>query len=279
MPRLHSAPLLALASAIAFFSACSRRETLVQAGDRQGILHIGNGAEVQYLDPHLAGGAIDHNVLSSLSKVSVTLDEETLQPRPGMAARWEMSPDGLIYTFHLRPDARWSNGDPLTTRDFLYSFRRALTPALASEYKDVFYPVKNAEAYAKGQLTDFSQVGFQATDATTLRITLAQPTAYFLTLLRTNAWFPVHAASVEKAGAFDDRSARWTRTAPFVSNGPFRLREWRESQHLSVEKNPHYRDAAHVRPNEIRFYPSESSPKPRNSPSAPASFTPLGRPA
>ena len=258
MTRFHSALLLALVSAIGFLSACSRRETLVQAGDRQGVLHIGNGAEVQYLDPHLAGGAIDHNVLSSLFEGLVTLDEETLQPRPGMAARWEMSPDGLTYTFHLRPDAKWSNGDPLTTRDFLYSFRRALTPALASEYKDVFYPVKNAEAYAKGQLTDFSQVGFEAPDTTTLRITLAQPTAYFLTLLRTNAWFPVHAASVEKAGAFDDRSARWTRTAPFVSNGPFRLREWRESQHLAVEKNPNYWDVAHVRLNEIRFYPSES---------------------
>ena len=258
MFRLNATIRLALVCTTAAITGCSRRETLVQAGDRQGILHVGNGAEVQYLDPHIAGGSIDHNVLSALYEGLVTLDEETLLPRPGMATHWETSPDGRTYTFHLRPAARWSNGDPLTTRDFLYSFRRALTPTLASEYKDVFYPVKNAEAYAKGQLTDFTQVGFRALDATTLEITLTQPTAYFLTLLRTNAWFPVHAASVEKSGAFDDRSARWTRTAPFVSNGPFRLREWRESQHLAVEKNPHYWDAAQVRLNEIRFYPSES---------------------
>lgn len=240
------------------FAACARRETLVQSGNRDAVLHIGNGAEVQFLDPHIAGGSIDHNVLSALFEGLLTFDESTLQPRPGVASRWETSPDGLVYTFHLRPDARWSNGDPLTSRDFLYSFQRALTPALASEYKDVFYPVKNAEPFAKGVLTDFTQVGFRALTPSTLEIALARPTAYFLTLLRTNAWFPVHAASIEKAGSSSDRSARWTRTAPFISNGPFRLREWREGQHLSVEKNPHYWDAAHVRLNEIRFYPSES---------------------
>jgi oligopeptide transport system substrate-binding protein len=257
MPRLSHA-LICIFICAAITTACSRRETLVQAGNRQGILHVGNGAEVQYLDPHIAGGAIDHNVLSALFEGLITLDEETLQPRPGAAASWEISPDGLVYTFHLRSDAKWSNGDPLTTRDFLYSFRRALTPTLASEYKDIFYPVKNAEAFGKGTLTDFSQVGFRAVDATTLQITLHQPTAYFLTLLRNNVWFPVHAASVEKTGAFDDRSAKWTKTLPLVSNGPFRLREWRVNQHLVVEKNPHYWDAAKVRLNEIWFYPSES---------------------
>ncbi|MBC7367380.1 MAG: peptide ABC transporter substrate-binding protein, partial [Undibacterium sp.] len=258
MSRLNHALPFALACALALTTACSRRETLVQAGNRQGILHVGNGAEVQYLDPHIAGGQIDHNVLSALFEGLVTLDEETLQPRAGAAASWEISPEGLVYTFHLRPDAQWSNGDPLTTRDFLYSFRRALSPALASEYKDIFYPVKNAEAYAKGTLSDFSQVGFRALDATTLQIILHQPVPYFLTLLRNNVWFPVHAASVEKTGAFDDRSAKWTQTAPFVCNGPFRLREWRVNQHLVVEKNPHYWDAPHVRLNEIWFYPSES---------------------
>lgn len=237
---------------------CARRETRVEAGNRTAVLHVGCGAEVQYLDPHLAGGSIDHNVLSTLFEGLLTLDETTFQPRPGMAERWSVSNDGLVYTFHLRPSARWSNGDPITTRDFLFSFRRALTPALASEYKDVFYPVKNAEAFAKGEVTDFALVGFRAPDPLTLEITLTRPTAYFLTLLRTNAWFPVHAASVEKAGAFADRSARWTTMTPFVGNGPFRLREWRKDQHLSVEKNPHYWDAAQVRLNEIRFYPSES---------------------
>jgi oligopeptide transport system substrate-binding protein len=258
MFRLSTVLVLPISLVALGFAACARRETLVQSGNRDAVLHIGNGAEVQFLDPHIAGGSIDHNVLSALFEGLLTFDESTLQPRPGVASRWETSPEGLVYTFHLRPDARWSNGDPLTGRDFLYSFQRALTPALASEYKDVFYPVKNAELFAKGVLTDFAQVGFRAPTPSTLEITLARPTAYFLTLLRTNAWFPVHAASVAKAGPASDRSARWTRTAPFISNGPFRLREWREGQHLSVEKNPEYWDAGHVRLNEIRFYPSES---------------------
>jgi oligopeptide transport system substrate-binding protein len=240
--------------------ACAKRETTVAHGNRAGVLHVGNGAEVQSLDPHLAGGSVDHNVLSSLFEGLVTLDEETMQPRPGAAERWELSPDGLVYTFHLRAGARWSNGDPLTARDFLYSFRRALTPTLGSEYKDALFPVKNAEAFAHGRLTDFSAVGFRVRDDTTLEIALERPTAYFLTVLRANVCFPVHAASVERGGArFDDRTAKWTRGAPLVGNGPFRFREWKDHQHILVEKNPDYWDAAKVRLNQIYFYPSEST--------------------
>ncbi|MCX6954573.1 MAG: peptide ABC transporter substrate-binding protein [Verrucomicrobia bacterium] len=258
-------PLHLLAAALALLatlapSGCARRETTVAVGNRTGVLHIGNGAEVQSLDPQLAGGSVDHNVLSSLFEGLVTLDEETLQPRPGAAERWEVSPDGLVYTFHLRRGAQWSNGDPLTARDFLFSFRRALTPAFGSEYKDALYPVKNAEAFARGKITDFAAVGFRVPDEFTLEITLERPTAYFLTVLRANVCFPVHAASVERGGArFDDRTAKWTRAAPLVSNGPFRLREWKDHQHIAVEKNPHYWDAAKVRLNEMYFYPSEST--------------------
>ncbi len=102
---------------------------------------------------YVPGGSVDHNVLSAVFEGLLTLDEETLLPRPGAAERWELSPDGLVYTFHLRRGAKWSNGDPLTARDFLYSFRRALTPALGSEYKDALYPVKNAKGLAR--TTDF----------------------------------------------------------------------------------------------------------------------------
>lgn len=251
--------LFAVLAGLVLFG-CAKRETTVAHGNGAGIFHVGNGAEVQSLDPQLAGGSVDHNVLSSLFEGLVTLDEETLQPRPGAAERWELSPDGLVYTFHLRRGAQWSNGDPLTARDFLFSFRRALTPAFGSEYKDALYPVKNAEAFAHGKLTDFAAVGFRAPDETTVEITLEWPTAYFLTVLRANVCFPVHAASVERGGArFDDRTAKWTRSAPLVSNGPFRLREWKDHQHIAVEKNPHYWDAAKVRLNEIYFYPSEST--------------------
>jgi oligopeptide transport system substrate-binding protein len=256
--RFVSATLLLVGVLLASVG-CARRETAVTIGNRTGVLHVGNGAEVQSLDPHLAGGSVDHNVLSALFEGLITLDEETLQPRPGAAERWEISPDGLSYMFYLRPNAKWSNGDPLTARDFLYSFQRALTPSLGSEYKDALYPVRNAEAFARGQLTNFSLVGIRAHDDTTLEITLTRPAPYFITVLRANVCFPVHAASVERNGAkFDDRSAKWTRAVPFVSNGPFQFREWKEHQHLTVEKNPHYWDAAKVRLKTITFYPSES---------------------
>jgi oligopeptide transport system substrate-binding protein len=255
-----NARFLFTAIALLAAAACSRRTTPVDTGNLAGILHVGNGAEVQSLDPHIAGGTVDQNVLSALFEGLVTLDEETFQPRPGAAERWEISSDGLVYTFHLRRGGRWSNGDPLTARDFLFSFRRVLSPALASEYKDVLFPIKNAAAYAGGRLADFAQVGCRAPDDYTVELTLARPTAYFMAVLRTNVAFPVHAASVTRGGSRpDDRTARWTRVAPFVGNGAFRLREWKDHQHVATEKNPHYWDAARVRLNGVRFYPSEST--------------------
>jgi oligopeptide transport system substrate-binding protein len=249
-------PLL-LAAALA---GCTRRETAVTQGNRTAILHVGNGAEIQSLDPQLAGGSVDHNVLSALFEGLITLDEETLAPRPGAAERWEIADDGRRFRFHLRREGRWSNGDPLTARDFYYSFRRALTPAFGSEYKDALYPVENAEAFARGELADFAQVGFRVVDDYTFDVTLARPTAHFLTVLRANVCFPVHAASVERGGArFDDRTARWTLAAPLVGNGPFRLREWKDHQHLATEKNPNYWDAARVRLNGVVFHPAESA--------------------
>ncbi len=258
---MKPAPALAFTLVVLLAATgCGRRESAVAAGDRAGVLHVGNGAEIQSLDPHLAGGSVDHNVLSTLFEGLLTLDEETLLPRPGAAERWEVSADGLRYTFHLRRDSRWSNGDPLTSRDFLYSFRRALSPALGSEYKDALYPVRGAEAFARGRITDFAETGFAAPDEHTLVMTLERPAPHFPTVLRANVSFPVHAASVEQDGTrFDDRTGRWTNARPFVGNGPFRLVEWKDHRHLEVERNPHYWDAARVRLNRIRFHPGEST--------------------
>jgi oligopeptide transport system substrate-binding protein len=246
---------LALAVAVA---GCHRRETDVAAANRHGILLIGNGGEVQTLDPDLAGGMIDTNPISALYEGLVTVDETTLAPQPGLAERWDISSDGLTYTFHLRPGLRWSNGEPLTAADFVYSLRRVLSPALGAEYKDVCYPVAGAEAFARGRLRDFSRVGIRALDGTTLQLKLERRTPYFLTLLRDNAWLPVHAAEIERSGAADDRGNPWVHRPPLVSDGPFRLVAWRDHQVVELEKNPHYWDAAHVRLNGLRFFPNES---------------------
>lgn len=246
--------------ALVLQTGCARRESVVQRGDREGVLHVGNGAEIQSLDPHLAGGAVDHNVLSAVFEGLITLDESTLQPRSGAAERWEISPDGRTYRFYLHRHGKWSNGDALTADDFVFSFRRALSPALGSEYKDALFPILHAEAFARGAITDFSQVGVKAIGPQILEITLDRSTPYFLSVLRTNVCFPVHAASVERNGrTYDDRSGKWIRETPLVGNGPFRLREWKDHQHIRVEKNPNYWDAERVRLNAVVFYPAEST--------------------
>ncbi len=235
--------------------ACSRRETLVQTGDRLGILHLGNRDEPRDLDPQVVFFNTDANISRALFEGLTVSDPQTLLPRPGVAERWDVSADGLVYTFHLRPNARWSNGDPVTARDFLFSFRRILSPGLGAEAADYFYDVRNAEAFNKGTLTDFAQVGFRAPDDRTLEITLAHPTPYLLSLLYHNTWLPVHPPTIEKFGRIDQRATGWTRPGNLIGNGPFILADWQVNKEVVVRKNPTHWDAAAVRLNEIRFYP------------------------
>jgi oligopeptide transport system substrate-binding protein len=238
-------------------AGCLKRETAVERGNRDQILHRGMGPEVADLDPHIATTANDYTVLSALFEGLVAEDPKTLAPVPGVAERWDISPDGLTYTFHLRSNAKWSNGDPVTARDFLASWQRVLTPSLAADNAYLLYIVQYAEGFHKGQLTDFTQVGFSAPDAHTVRITLEHPASYFLSLLQHWAWWPVHLPTLEKAGSPYQRGNRWTRVETFVGNGPFNLKEWRTGQHIDVTKSPVYWDAASVRLNGIRFHPIE----------------------
>jgi oligopeptide transport system substrate-binding protein len=238
-------------------TGCLKRETAVERGIREQILHRGMGPEPADIDPHLATTANDYAVLSALFEGLVGEHPETLAPVPGVASRWELSADNLTYTFHLRPDAKWSNGDPVTARDFLASWQRVLTPSLAADNAYLLYIVQNAEAYHKGQLTDFAQVGFSSPDALTVRITLEHPAAYFLSLLQHWVWWPVHLPTLEKHGSPYQRGNRWARAETFVGNGPFNLAEWRAGQHIHVVKSPTYWDAATVRLNAIRLHPIE----------------------
>ena len=254
---LRSRFFLCFISLLAAFTGCAKRETAVERGNREQILHRGMGPEVADLDPALATTANDYTVLSALFEGLVAEDPQTLAPVPGVAERWEVSPDGLTYTFHLRANAKWSNGEPVTSRDFLGSWQRVLTPSLGSENAYLLYIVQNAEAFHKGQLTDFSQVGFTAPDARTVRITLEHPASYFLSLLQHWAWWPVHLPTVAKTGSPYTRGNRWALPATFVGNGPFNLKDWRTGQHIEVVKSSTYWDAATVRLNGIRFLPIE----------------------
>ncbi len=241
-----------------FLGACARRETPVESGTRTGTLHVGNGAEPESLDPHVLNAYTDQRLEAALFEGLCAIDEQTSQPVPGAAERWESSTDGLTWTFHLRAGLLWSNGEPLTADDFVQSWRRNLAPAFASAYAYLLFPIKNAEAFNSGKLTDPAAVGLAAPDARTVVITLERPTPFLPILTATTPWYPINPRVVAKFGALTDRSSAWTRPGNFVGNGPFVLREWTSGSRLMVEKNPRYWDAAAVRLNRIVFYPIEN---------------------
>lgn len=247
-------PLLAAFAA----PGCLKRDTPVQVGNREQVLHRGIGYEVTELDPHLVTGVAEGNVLRALFEGLVTEHPADLRPVPGVAERWDVSPDGLVYTFHLRANARWSNGEPVTARDFVESFRRILTPSLAADYANMLYILQGAEAFHKGTQSDFSQVGATAPDPRTLRLTLEHPAPYFLSLITNPPWYPVPLATIEKHGPAHQRGNPWTRAGNLVSNGPYLLKKWQPNQVIVAEKFPGYWDAATARLNAIHFYPLDS---------------------
>lgn len=239
-------------------SACGNYESNVASGNRLGILHWGNGTEPQELDPHIVTGVPEHHIIIALLEGLIAKDPESLEPVPATASHWQISADRKTYTFTIRPSARWSNGDPVTAEDFVWSWRRALLPALGNAYNYMFFPIVNAEAFANGELTDFSKVGVKALDSRTLQVSLKHATPYFLQLLDHYSTFPVHRATLEAFGDIDDRGTRWTRAGNFVGNGPFVLKQWDLNKVVVVEKNAEYWDADTVKLNGIYFYPTEN---------------------
>lgn len=234
------------------------KETTVDKATRDKVLLLGNGSEPQGLDPHLVTGVPEHYLLASIFEGLVGEDPKTLEPVPGAAKSWTISEDLKTYTFKLQDNGRWSNGDPVTAQDFVYSWQRALSPKLGSEYAYMLYYVSGGEDYHKGKTTDFSKVGVKAVDDKTLVVTLANPTSFFLRLLQHYSSWPVHKPTIEKFGKIDSRETRWTQPGNLVGNGPFVLKEWAMNKVIRVEKNPHYWDAKTVQLNGIHFFPIDS---------------------
>jgi len=219
------------------------------------ILHVGGGSEPASLDPQVVDGKIEGDIVLSMFEGLVTVDPKTLEIRPGMASHWECSADGREYTFTLRKGLRWSNGDPFTGEDVVYSLKRALSPKLGSPWTPFFFVVRNAEAYHSGELKDFREVGIRAVDPLHLKITLKQPVPYFLDLLAHSSWYPVHRGTIEKFGQIDERDTRWMRPGNMVCNGPFVLDSWENGRYIAMKKNPHYWGKDAVALDEVRFYP------------------------
>ena len=256
--RLISSVLCLLTSVLCFTAGCSRRESPVERANRHGILHFSIGSEPSDLDPQTVTGLADAKLIQALFDPLVSFEPGTLAPVPALAERWETSADGLLYTFHLRAEAKWSNGEPLTAQDCVDSWRRILTPTLAADYAYFLYLIRGAEAFHKGRTTDFSSVGVVARDARTLVVTLTHPAPYFLQILLNSPWRPVHLKSIAAAGDPYRRGTPWTRPGRLVSSGPFVLKEWTTQQRVVVEKSPTYYDRDRVRLNAIHFYPMDS---------------------
>jgi oligopeptide transport system substrate-binding protein len=221
------------------------------------VLHIGNKDEPADLDPHINNADSTGNILGALFEGLVALSSDGKTILPGMADRWEVSADGLRYTFHLRDDARWSNGRPLTSRDFLDSYLRILDPKLGCESAGYAFAIHGARAFLEGRSTDPSSVGLEAPDPRTFVVRLDFPAPYLLVLITYFPFYPVYMPSLEANGGRHQRGGAWTRPGVLVSNGPFLLAEWRPNTYVRVTRNPAYWDTARIRLNEVRFYPTE----------------------
>jgi oligopeptide transport system substrate-binding protein len=219
---------------------------------KRADLVILNGAEPESIDPAVVTGQLEGRICYAIFEGLLHFDRFG-KPQPGIAESWDLSSDGKTYTFHLRANAKWSNGDPVTANDFVQSWRRVLLPETASEYAYLLYHIKNAQPFNEGTLKEFGQVGIKAIDDRTFRVELEAPVPYFLDLCAFATLLPVHLATVEKYG--DD----WIKPDKLVNNGPFLLKEWRLNYRIRLEKNPLYWDASHVALTTIDALPIDNS--------------------
>jgi oligopeptide transport system substrate-binding protein len=230
----------------------------LKEANRNRVLLLCEGTEPRTLDPQTAQGTPEHHVIMALDEGLVENDrDDQAKEIPGLADRWEHNADYSLWKFHLRDNAKWSNGDPVRAQDFIFSYKRILTATLGAPYIDALYILKGARDYAEGRITDFDQVGVKALDDQDLQLELIGPTPYFLSALLHTAWFPVHPSTILKFGRIDERDTKWTRPGNYVGTGPFMLKAWRENDVIQVVRNPFYWDAANVKLNGINFYSIE----------------------
>jgi oligopeptide transport system substrate-binding protein len=222
------------------------------AANPDAILRLNNGAEPKTLDPAKMTGVTEGNLATALFEGLVTLHPKTLQPIPGVAKSWELSEDGKTYTFHLR-DCTWTNGDPVTAADFLYSWTRVLQPATGAEYAYEMYYIVGAEEFNTGKTTDPATLGMKVIDDKTFQVTLKNPVAYFLELVAFSTYYPVNQSCVEAHGS------KWTRPENIVGNGAYVMTEWAPNSHITLERNETYWDKEHVLLKSIKVTPFDNA--------------------
>ena len=209
------------------------------------VLRIAIGAEPPSLDPGLASDTTSAMIVQNIGDPLVILGED-LAPVPALAESWDVSEDGTVYTFHMRQDGKWTNGDPVTAKDFEYAWKRTVSPELAADYSYQFYGIVGAAEYngcdpAKDDCAALADaVGVKAIDDYTFEVTLTSAQPWFIQQMAHHSFWPVHQATVEQFGD------KWTEAENIVTNGPFKLTSWEHDASMTFEKNPDWRGAADV---------------------------------
>ncbi|MDA4587462.1 oligopeptide ABC transporter substrate-binding protein OppA [Enterobacter hormaechei] len=222
----------------------------VQLAEKQTLVR-NNGAEVQSLDPHKIEGVPESNVNRDLFEGLLVTDVDG-HPAPGVAEKWD-NKDFKVWTFHLRKDAKWSDGTPVTAEDFVYSWQRLADPNTASPYASYlqYGHIANIDDIITGKklVTD---LGVKAIDANTFEVTLSEPVPYFYKLLVHPSVSPVPKSAVEKFGE------KWTQPANIVTNGAYKLKDWVVNERMVLERNPQYWDNAKTVINQVTYLPISS---------------------
>jgi len=222
----------------------------VQLAEKQTLVR-NNGSEVQSLDPHKIEGVPESNINRDLFEGLLVTDVDG-HPSAGVAEKWE-NKDFKVWTFQLRKDAKWSNGEPVTAQDFVYSWQRLADPNTASPYESYlqYGHIANIDDIIAGK-KPATELGVKAIDDHTLEVTLSEPVPYFYKLLVHSSMSPVPKAVVEKFGE------KWTQPANLVSNGAYKLKSWVVNERIVLERNTNYWDNAKTVINQVTYLPISS---------------------
>jgi oligopeptide transport system substrate-binding protein len=212
-------------------------------------LVIVNGTEPESLDPAISTGVAEMRIIKGLFEGLTRYDPRTAVPVPGLAERWDVSPDGRIYTFHLRTNAAWSTGEPITAQDVVFSWLRVLDPGLGADYAGQLFYLRNAEEFYNRKITDPAQVGIRALDPRTVQVELRSPVAFFLDMCAFSTLLIVPRSVIEQYGD------RWIKARPLPVSGAFTLDAWRVNDKIRLRKNPRDWDAARTASELIDFLP------------------------
>ena len=233
------------AGAAASLGGCANAR-IIGFDKQRKSLDIANQGEPLSLDPHKCSGTWENNIIGNMF-IGLTTEDAHSNVVPGMAERWDISPDGLTWTFYLR-QAHWSDGEPCNAHDFQFAFRRILNPENLAQYASILYPIKNAEPVNNGHMPP-DAVGVTALDDLTLEIRLENPAAFLPALLKHYTAYPVPKHKVRQFGD------NWIKPENIVVNGPYTLRRWWSNYIVHISRNPRFWDNSNVELEDLYFYP------------------------